>query len=547
MFSGNHRYPVVTREAYRAFVSFMFAAAMLAWGATLLGLTLLGQPVSIQAVPIQLPNAIQLISGILYGGVLICFYWLYSEILATQYPPTNLLLLLLDFIVLSFMTGTAASWRDAFNFNVLAFVTLALLAIRFAIAARFEWWPPRAPRKRFREMMFTHIFSVYVAYFIVLVIFLIGRLSGQQDVTISVGLANVMKSNGLLFGLWFGMAMGIGVTGAHSMRHIPVRSLSQPVQPTLEFNNRSTLVPAYGVIPERQLPIVVKHVFRGEERFRQFLRSVDSRWVSPLDFHESSVHTYRDVETQAFIMAHHAVDPDEIELRSMWVYLAHWFDDQFDDAYAADLTSSRVSEEVDIKDILIGLDPRLGRLWDEAVKYTRKRYPSWNDSLFELGMRRLILSGPMFSPKCSRQHDAIGHAHRELVFKRLNDDYGVKELVRDVPNLFLAYTSKVVVEMWDSFDPELDFNLSMLMNLFYAPGLFYHDAEIEHMRDEITFSKTRDNPDVFRDIIGKVFDTIRRLPIHKQELATKPVRMFVLSFDQILDQQGLRDIYQEWR
>ena len=67
--------PIVSREAYRAFASFMFAAAMIAWGGTLLGT---------KPFLSGFPQGWHLVGGILYGAVLISFYWLYSENLAAS-------------------------------------------------------------------------------------------------------------------------------------------------------------------------------------------------------------------------------------------------------------------------------------------------------------------------------------------------------------------------------------------------------------------------------------------------------------------------------
>ena len=80
--------PIISREAYRAFISFMFAAAMVAWGITLLdlksiiGITDIGNTVKNVSNDFAInfpPNWLLLIGGILYGCVLICFYWVYTQ------------------------------------------------------------------------------------------------------------------------------------------------------------------------------------------------------------------------------------------------------------------------------------------------------------------------------------------------------------------------------------------------------------------------------------------------------------------------------------
>lgn len=525
---------IVTREAYRTFVAFMFAAAMVGWGGTLLGLTSLEPPL----LEIDVPIDKTLVAGLLYGCVLICFYWIYSEILAVDFLPTNLALLLLDFVALSFMTGAGASWRTPFNFNVLVTITLMLLVLRFGVASRSEIKLVRGKHLRIRDMLMTHILGVYFLCFI----FLAGVVAGTGS------LSSAFNRDLFYYLLMLGMLFGIIVTVVHSIRHIPIRlrvhSAKQRVKPTYE-PDQPVLLPAYGVIADGRLEAVAKHVFLGEERFRYLLRSIDPEWISPFNFHQSRVHSYRDVETQAFVMAHHADNVNEIELRSMWVYLAHWFDDKFDGEYAANLARGGLGKDFNIVEVLRQLDNRFGRLWEVAVNQTASHH-RWNRGLLETGMRRLILSGPMFSSRCDPEHDAIGRVHRDLVIENLDENYGVKQLIQNISPRYLKYTSKVVVEIWDSFNPLLDFNISMLMNLLYAPGLFYHDADAEHAYGEIKLEPSDEDPTKFGEILDTAFDLIDVLPDDKRQQALKPVSMFVRSFAPIFDQRGLKGKYQRW-
>jgi hypothetical protein len=142
------RNPIITPEAYRTFVSFMFSAAMVAWGATLLGLTPF---TSSGAAVLVFPTDEHLLGAVLYGCVLICFYWLYTQKLATSYLPNNMFLLLLDFVALSFMTGAATTWREKAAFVVLAICTLLLLSVRFGFAALSELFPPQRTSVAIRE------------------------------------------------------------------------------------------------------------------------------------------------------------------------------------------------------------------------------------------------------------------------------------------------------------------------------------------------------------------------------------------------------------
>ena len=382
-------------------------------------------------------------------------------------------------------------------------------------------------------MAMTHILAVYMVCFFILC----GVIYANK------GWAAQKASNDPYWVILGGMLLGILVTLHHSRRHIP------PSETTLEFNlptderTRSLLVPAYGAIPQSDLAKAARKVYAGEEKYRRLLDEIGSKGRTRLGFHLSKVHTYRDVETQAFIMAHHAKDEKEIELRSMWVYLAHWFDDMFDGRHAGTLANMQIGDDLDIADALEELDPRFRQLWEKAIEQT-EGHPNWNEDLLVLGMKRVLIGGPMFSASCASRHSDFVDMNRGLVAGKLTGQYGVKNLIdtNQVPDRYLAYTAKVVVEIWDSFTSEADFDLSMLMNLFYAPGLYYHDSEAEVERNE-GLRAGEEEPDALKSAVQEVFRLIEVLPPEKQRLALKPVRMFVESFSGILEQRSLLALY----
>ncbi len=533
--------PVVSREGYGTFISIMFSAAMLFWGATFLGLKNLPIPTSEPSVGvINIPRGEYLLAGILYGGVLISFYWLYSEKLASKSLPSNLGVLLLDFVALSFLTGAAATWRNKSSFNSLALWTLMLLSCRFLIAAlATELFPSSGRRPAFRQMIMCHTLLVYALCFIFI-----------GGVSVGAAGADPQRYQRLFYMfISLGMSIGIGVTAVHSLMHAAEKS--RKTAPILTHDSaQPALIPAYGTIHESEIRRVAKQVFLGEERFRRILNSDGPDWLSSFQFHQSRVHTYRDVETQAFIMSHHADDDDEIELRAMWVYLAHWFDDFFDDQYVGNLANSNLQEDFNISEVLGDLDKGFKDVWSKAVNET-KRHKTWNRNrdLHETGFRRLMLSGPMFSARCRGQHDLIRQRHWDLITRKLTAAYGVRDLIytiKKVNERYICYTSKVVVEIWDSFASGVDFNLSMLMNLFYAPGLFYHDAEAEFKQDEIVMEPKDDSSNGLVDTLQAVFDCIRNLPSDKRKLALRPARMFINAFEVILETENLIKSYKDF-
>lgn len=530
--------PILTIATYQRFVSFLFAVALASWGAHLIGLTVLGAEAKL-----NFPSGAELIGGIFYGCVLVCFYWIYTERLAIHFLPTNLFLLGLDFIALSFMAAAASSWRAPiapFGFNVLVFVTLILLAIRFSVAARTEIVQMRAGRLAFPNAVMTHLIIVYI----ISLFMFIGYFLASKE---SKPFTEIFKEQTLYNLLVFAMGLGVVATLIHSFRRPP--SAPSEFQPPPFESRQPVLVPAYAVVAHQNLSKVAKHIFLGEETFRRLLTEADPEWISPLQYHRSRVHTYRDVETQAFIMAHHANDELEIRLRAMWVYLMHWFDDCFDGGHALRLANLDLNGNFDIESVLSNLDKKYLALWTRAISLSRE-CPAWRPEMLELGFRRLILSAPMFSPHCIGHQRKIYGRHRDIISKNLPLGSGIKALIDDKENLssrFLGYTSKVIVEVWDSFNNEVDFEMSMLMNFLYAPGLFYHDARAEHTYDEIYLDAEHDNSEVFKATLVQVFGLIDNLPHAKRALALRPVPMFLRAFQPILVEAGLEQTYQRWQ
>lgn len=222
----------------------------------------------------------------------------------------------------------------------------------------------------------------------------------------------------------------------------------------------------------------------------------------------------------------------------------------FDDYYAEAIANMQLDSNFDIAVVLDQLDSKLKTIWEHAVNYTKQTKCWRHEQLLQSGMRRLILGGPIFSNRCSNRHPEFIEKHRELIMENLNENYGIRYLIEDaekssVTNRYLAYTTKVVVEIWDSFSHNADFNLSMIMNLFYAPGLFYHDFEPECVQDQISTS-SEEKMDVVTKIIDAVIECIKRLPEEKLKLAIRPVPMFIKSFEPILRKVNLLSKYEEF-
>lgn len=582
----------MSREAYRTFVSFIFAAAMVAWGATLFGLNpLAAQLVLLNEQSLALekeaalsetesetdqqsqlekdvtassqsaseasqtsqsneevvrPNIMGLlfiarlplqvrIGGILYGIVLICFYWIYVERIIPGHTQTAIWILPIDLIALSFMAAAAVAWVDPKTFIFLAVSTLVFLTMRFAKPAWQERKDKQPPKKR----LMTHLILVYILSGVLVCTVLLGAKWFS-----SIPLFSEEHYQKLYSMVLVGMTFGILVTVAHAWFYPTLMPVLFPHATDVRIR-RARLTPCYDSI--ERLPEVAEAVLLGETRYRELMRG---RGGSPLAFHLSRVHSYRDVETQAFIMAHHSFNEgnraQEMSLRSMWVYLAHWFDDIFDFYYVEKLASLLDNDNLSIRDVLERLDTRFRVIWDDAVEETAL-LQGWQSAPLELGMRRLMLGGPMLSPKCANVQ--FQKKHRALIQAELlgSDKFNVTNVVSEATDRQLTYTSKVVVEIWDSFCPVSTFPLSLLMDFFYAPALLAHDQKAEAEQGELADSL--DNPaDSDLQLLQKVSKLILQLPDDEKKWMLKPLPIFIGSFQKLLlasDRSDSLDVYQQ--
>src|SRR5882762_4861915 len=86
------------------------------------------------------------------------------------------------------------------------------------------------------------------------------------------------------------------------------------------------LASVYGAIPGWE------HVFAAVKAGeREFVAELESSDLSGLGRHTSNVHSYTDVELQAFVLGLTSIGrSDEIQTKSYLTYTSHWIDDFFD-------------------------------------------------------------------------------------------------------------------------------------------------------------------------------------------------------------------------
>ncbi len=529
--------PIISYGAYHSFVSIIFSVAMAAWAMTLFGFTPRGGA-GAPVVPGWSLGWHILAGGLAYGGTLICFYWIYEGRIASRYRPRNLPVLVIDLISLSFLTAAAFGWTDEAYFTTVSVFTVACLGVRFVPAAMSEQRGRRAGRLLPGETLMRDVCLVYAGYLGLVGVLVVGAQ------TLGGGLDPAKLTRALYGFVIVGMVAGMATTFRHSCRRPPEDYAVPAWDPSPREALVPVLVPAYGALAPGTVERVARGVFQGEAWFR---RIVADHARPEYRLHQSLVHSYRDVETQAFVMAHVGKDEEDVALRAMWVYLAHWFDDIFDGPAATALAGHRFEAGFDIAATLAALDPSLALTWRAAVDRTA-RLKGWDKRrwLLETGFRRLILGGPMFAAATRDQHPRLMALHKTWIHELVRDGGPIRALVETTSERYLAYTVKVVVEIWDSFQDEPDMASSVLMNLFYAPGLLYHDAEAEVGQLEMTRREGLVTEKVVREHLGKVFACLQELPRERRRQALEPIPLFLGAFAPILERHGLMDAYRQF-
>lgn len=154
-----------------------------------------------------------------------------------------------------------------------------------------------------------------------------------------------------------------------------------------------------------------------------------------------------------------------------------------------------------------------------------------------------MLSAPMFAASCKDLHERCMDTHRGLVNKSLTNNPGIRTLVNEITDRHLAYTTKVVAEVLESFGRDTNFDLCLLTDLVLAPGALYHDCDAE-IDDDQCVDAAVDLPHKLQSTLTKTFRTIQALPPQDAKLVVRTLPMFVRSFTAVLETQGLLKTYE---
>lgn len=237
----------------------------------------------------------------------------------------------------------------------------------------------------------------------------------------------------------------------------------------------SRLERLYSVIPEHEK--ILEAVKRGREEFEND--------VAKLGFensHMSMVHSYEDVETQAFIIGIPAdLNSDEIAIKAYHTYTSHFVDDFFD---RPDLEPSAETLEKNCKNNIKDCLDAIGALGLLSHRMAGKAIHP--EGVYK-GLHRMIYGSLIQKTPIGEKQNQYLRDFKDLGLQSV--DERVAKDIRMIDDVAYWETNKVVQEFMFSSDPDFDMTRAELWNLIYAPALYYHDIDQEEKKGEINFSK----------------------------------------------------------
>lgn len=226
----------------------------------------------------------------------------------------------------------------------------------------------------------------------------------------------------------------------------------------------SALNQLYSTVPNHEE--ILAGVRVGRQRFEEDVKRLG--FDNP---HMSQVHSYEDVEAQAFTVAiTGGLSPEEVAIKAYHVYGAHFFDD-FSDRPDLNFPDEKINEtRMDIHASLKGLG-RLGEFAEEMAQMAQ--HP---EGVYK-GLHRIMLGSLAQKATSEEQRAALLREFKIVGLQGINP-----ALARDIeglPDNVYWMTTKSDMELVNSSDPSFSMDIGEVWNLIYAPALYYHDINKE--------------------------------------------------------------------
>lgn len=306
-----------------------------------------------------------------------------------------------------------------------------------------------------------------------------------------------------------------------SMRHDHVKNVERNSR-----NLRSKLSKLYHTVPEHKM--ILRCVRDGRSQFEALFGYLLMH--DKYSLHMSCVHSYEDVEVQAFILALPSVGNDgEMTMKVYLTYATHWVDDFFDQfQFEPGMKAKVKTERADLKNVLA----LLGRVFSGTIQtlYTH----SVHSSAVEKGVHRLLYGSLINHADCQDEQRQYLREHANIFLSDLDPRLQC-EIQEKLSPLVVGLTNKTTQEFWFACESIYDPNITALYTLLYTPALYFHDHEEESSEEELQFlsGAAPSNKELiamielFRALIDKYHD-------EKKSLRFRQLSFLIESFQAVL-------------
>ena len=287
----------------------------------------------------------------------------------------------------------------------------------------------------------------------------------------------------------------------------------------------SKLTALYEQIPDWER--ILSFVQDGE---RKFVRDLEIKKLNSFGTDTSRVHSYSDIEVQAFILGIPSEsNPEEVSAKSYLTYGAHWLDDFFDNPNIVINPEGMMTKRQDIKDVLESMNPvgQVGSLLAEKTSHPEGVYK---------GLHRMLYGG-LVQRSLSQDERRILLDEYQTVGLQFVDPRVAGKIKSIQPEAYWT-TNKTVQEFINAAENHLDFTVAELWNLIYAPALYYHDITEEEKAGESGFDeKEKPRPEEMLMMVKIGAEFLSQFPDERIGLRIKQLQFLLKAFKAILPSQ----------
>jgi len=518
--------PPLPQDRSLPFIGTFFALGITLWVMKFIDFCLVDG--SVRDSLFRAPDTVTLVSGVLFLIDLLCVLWWYAKYIYVAQPIPTLWMYLLDFCVCAAFGIAAHTWdKPLWFFGATGFASMLLLC-RFVLVYRGE--DATDTDKRI-------IWRAGVGLGVALTLVVIGALvflalrQGQELDLLCRAMPGILSLIGIVLTGWLHYKIAVA---ARIRERSPLRFVPMEMQ-----------WPDALCSEQRVQGHIRREAERGLDDFSELFHVPGAKlWHDRLP---SRVHAQADLAVQSCIIAvpsRNAQD-SEIERKAFIVGLSHWLDDLFDGCRetavvkalrrdgkfsfgvpANNLDPDTVQElfqRLYRREIVQHTEPRVYRALLERIVWAAPLDDNMKYVYF--GLVRVGAGAVMFSPKISHTiRGRFRRSHNKALRRLVAADTAVDTawrievvgLLQEIDQglgspgqILLSLTTKTVQELAMSSEPvAVNFPLSVLYSILYAPLLYFHDVDDEVEQREMV---ALDNFDVNVDCVIEWLRTARAL------------------------------------